>query len=95
MVNLEATTPQLKVLRQWADAHHSRDLHDAEPIFSKDFALKMFPKAAVFPDLTREEYLQKYSVAFSLFTNVDVRAQNPWTAFKCPTDIYVFSGRFP
>ena len=88
MVNLDATTPQLKVLKQWADAHHSRDLNDAAPIFSKDFTLKMFPKSTVFPDLTREEYLQKYTVAFSLFTNVDVSALKPWTTFECPADVY-------
>lgn len=72
MVNLDATTPQLNVVKVWADAHVSRNLNGAERILSKDFVMQMFPKAAEFPELTKEEYLQKYAVAFALFAEVEV-----------------------
>lgn len=88
MVNIEATTPQLRVVKGLADALVSRDLSNAEPILSKDFILKSFPKAAELPDLTKEEYLQKYSAVLALFGKMEVRTQHLGIACELSADIH-------
>lgn len=76
MVNLDVTSPQLKAIKVWADAHASRNLNEAEPILSKDFVLKTFPTVAKLPDLTKERYLQKYGILFTLLARVEVRTRH-------------------
>ena len=73
MNTINATTPQLKVVKGLANALTSRDLNKVEPILSKDFVLKTFPKSAELPDLTKEEYLQKYGAVLALFAKIEVR----------------------
>lgn len=94
MVKVDVTTPQGKILQVLADALESRDLSNLEPSLSKDFVLKAFPKAAELPDLSKEGYLQKYSVAITLFAKVEVRALRLGTASKPPADIHQSPGRF-
>ena len=72
MNTIDATT-QLKVVKGLADALTSRDLNKAEPILSKNFVLKTFPKWAELPDLTKEEDLQKYGAVLALFAKIEVR----------------------
>ena len=72
MITIEPTTPQLKVVQVWAEAVRSRDFSNAGHIFSEDFTLKTFPKNAELPDLTKEEYLQKYGTMFAAFSKVEV-----------------------
>jgi hypothetical protein len=95
MVNLDATTPQLKVLKQWADAINARDLKAFAPVLSKDFTLKLLPEAAEFPNLTGEDYVQKYGLAISSFSKADVRTRHLQNAFKYLADIYEPLGQFP
>lgn len=82
MVNVDVTSPQLKAVKGMADAFASRDLSNLEPILSKDFTLKSFPKVAEFPDLGKEEYLEGYGAAFSLFAKVEVRTRYLWNPLK-------------
>jgi hypothetical protein len=86
MINIEATSPQMQIVKVWTDAHTSRDLNRAEPILSKNFIARMFPKITGFPDLTKEEYLLRYSAAFALFSKVEVRIRHLGTAFKLSAD---------
>jgi len=72
MANFDTSTPQSKVVKGMTDAIASRDLNSAEPIISRDFIMKMFPKLAGLPDLTKEEYLQKYGVIFALFAKIEI-----------------------
>ena len=73
MNTIDTTTPQLKVVKGLANALTSRDLNKVEPILSKDFVLKTFPKSVELPDLTKEEYLQKYGAVLALFAKIEVR----------------------
>ena len=82
MVNIDATTPQLKIIKEVADAIISRDVKKVETLISKDFAFKTFPKIAELPDLTKEEYLPKFEVVFGAFAEIDVRTLHSWTSFN-------------
>lgn len=72
MANIDATTPQLKILKEFAEALISRRLTDAEPILSKDFILKTFPKSPEIPDLGKEEYFKGFGAKLALFAKVEV-----------------------
>jgi hypothetical protein len=74
MTNGDHTTRQLEVFKGFADAFATRDTTNILQIFSKDFVFKTFPKAAELPDLTKEEYLQKYRMIFPAFAKIEVSA---------------------
>lgn len=76
MVHLNATTPQLKAVEQLADAIAARSLINAESTLAKDFIMRTFPKTAEFPDLSKEDYLQRYGLALPLFAKAEVRTQH-------------------
>ena len=76
MTNLDATTPQLRAIKGIADAYTSRDLKGLEPILSRDFIFKTFPKSSEFPDLTKEEYIQRYGLVTALLAGVEVRIKH-------------------
>ena len=76
MVDINATTPQMKVVKVLVDCFHSRDLRDLEPLISEDFVFKTFPKAPELADLYREEYFLNYGTLFSSFAKVEVCVQH-------------------
>lgn len=76
MINLEVTTPQLKLVKELADATVSRDIKIAERLISKNFIIRTFPKAVGLPDLTIEEYVQKYAQIFSVLAKIEVCIQH-------------------
>lgn len=82
MVNIDATSPQLEILKKVADAIASRDVKKVEPLISKDFAFKTFPKISELPDLNREEYLPRFGEVFGIFSKIDVRILlHLWTSY--------------
>ena len=88
MANFDATTPQLKAAKGIFDAFVARDLNKAEPFLSKDYVFKTFPKSAEFPDLRKDEYIQKYVAVLVLFAQAEVRAKRLGTAFELSADIH-------
>lgn len=77
MVDLDPTTPQLKVVKQWDHACTSLNIKNIEPILSKDFRFMAFPKIAEHPDLTKEEFIQTYGKMFDSLVKMEVRIQYP------------------
>lgn len=75
MANIDAATPQLKVIKGFMAAIATRDLQNVEPFLSKDFVMKTFPKTPELPDLAKEEYLKQHGILLALFSKVEVRAQ--------------------
>ena len=81
MVILEATTPQLKVIKDLADSLASRDVKSTVRLLSKDFTLSTFPKVAELPVLTGEGYLQKYGPVLGAFAKIEVCIQHLGISF--------------
>lgn len=75
MTNLEATTPQLKVIKDYFDAFVALDIKNAEPYMSKDFKYQTFPKIPDLPDATKGDYSETYGTMLSLVTKIEVRIQ--------------------
>ena len=76
MVNINATTPQLKLVKQWLEAHASRDIDKVAPIISKNFKFQAFPKTTDIPEEAKEGHLQRYRGILGALTNVEVRTQH-------------------
>ena len=71
--NFNATTPQLKALKNVFDAYLTLDLANAEPLISKDFKFQTFPKIANLPDEEKGGHLERYGPLFALMTKIEVR----------------------
>ena len=82
MVNIEATTPQLKVFQKWIDAFSSLDITEIDPILSKNYIYETFPKSIGLPDETKEEFIKRYKGTLTLFTKIEVRIQHRRTTLK-------------
>lgn len=82
MTNINATTPQLKAVKQFADAITSHDIKAIEPLLSKDFTYRALPTIAILPDMTKEQFLQRYSAIWDLFTKIKVPIQYPEIFFE-------------
>ena len=82
MVNIDATTPQLKVVKNLLDAYSSLDISKVEPFISKDFKYQMFPKIINLPDEPRAAHIQKYGEVLAALTKMEVRVQPRRSAFK-------------
>lgn len=73
MLDVDATTPQLKALKGLVEALKSGDFKNAEPLLAKDFTFRTLPKSAKLTDLKKEDYLQKMGASFGVFAKIDVR----------------------
>lgn len=77
MVNLDATTPQLKVVQSVVESYSSRDLENSASIFSKDFKFQSYPKTTYHVEETKAEHFKKYGGVFPSYAKVEVSIQRP------------------
>ena len=73
MVNIDATTPQLKVVKDMAEAYTTRDLSNVAPCLSKDFTFETFPKIADLPEHGYGGHIETYGAMLASFSKLDVR----------------------
>jgi len=73
MANINANTPQLKVVKQWLDAFFVRDGNVMDPVLSKDFVYETLPKSIGLPDERRERHIQRLNEAFTTVEKFEVR----------------------
>ena len=73
MVDIDATSPQLKLVKAWVEGYHSLDISNVRPHLSDNYKYQMLPKSAGEPDLTKESYLKRHGATFPALTKVEVR----------------------
>jgi hypothetical protein len=71
MVNLNATTPQLKAVKRVVDTYGSRDLNSAT-IFSKNFKFQSFPKTTDHVEEAKGEHVNNYGGVVSSYATMEV-----------------------
>jgi hypothetical protein len=71
MVNLNATTPQLKAVKRAVETYGSRDLSSGS-IFSKDFKFQSFPKTPDHVEETKDKHVKKYGGVLSSYASMEV-----------------------
>jgi hypothetical protein len=79
--NLDATTPQLKVVDRFFEAYSTCDLKNAAPILSKNYRYRPFPKGPNLSDSTKEEHLASLGPALARLAKLEVLAQHRGTPF--------------
>ena len=84
MVNIDATTPQLKLVKQLLEAYISRDIDKVVPFISKDFKFESFPKTADLPDEAGVAHIQRYGPILTALTKAEVSIQHHRMPFKLP-----------
>lgn len=87
MTNIDATTPQLKVVKRLFDAYCSLDMKNVLPLLAKDYTFQSFPKVPDLPDQTKGAHLEKYDAMYALITKVDVRIRAQENSFGFSSDI--------
>ena len=82
MVNIDASTPQLRVVKKWFEAYASLDVDKPEPLLSKDYKQQTLPKSIGLPDETKEEHLKRFRGMSPSITKLEVRIQYRGATFK-------------
>ena len=71
--NLDASTPQLKVVKDFVDAYLIPDINKAVPLASKNFTYQTFPKISDHPDEARVGHFERWGSLLSLLEKAEVR----------------------
>jgi hypothetical protein len=76
MVNFDASTPQLKVVKNWIDAYLTFDIKNVEPPISKNFQYQAFPETTDLPKETKENHIERYGEILAGTSKAEVRIQH-------------------
>jgi len=82
MVDLDASTPQLRAIKNWLDAFISLDIKNVEPLLSKNFQYHPFPETADVPKEAKEKYMERFGGAVSVASKAEVGVQHRRTTLK-------------
>jgi len=85
MANIDASTPQLKVVKEWLDAIISLDVSKVVPHISRDFTYQSLPHATELLEIcdqARDAHVQWLKGLLALFTKAEVCIQHRKTAFN-------------
>jgi len=80
MVDFDASTPQLRLIKKLLNGYCSLDMSNVEPLLSKDYQYEPFPECAEFPKQTKESHLKLWGEVFS--SKTEVRIQRRGTDFR-------------
>jgi len=75
MVELDASTPQLKAVKDWIDAYCTLDMKNVEPLVSKNFQYQAFPETADLPKETKEKHIERFGGMLAAARKFEVRIQ--------------------
>ena len=82
--NLDATTPQLKVVDRLFEAYRTCDINKVTPILSKNYTYKAFPKLPKSGDQTKEEHLAFFGLVFARVVKIEVHIRHRGAQFEFP-----------
>ncbi|KAF9789569.1 hypothetical protein BJ322DRAFT_1018188 [Thelephora terrestris] len=71
MINIDATTPQLRATKTLLDGYFSRAVGNIEPLISKNFKYQSYPKVIDHPDETKMEHIQNWGPMFASFSSAE------------------------
>ena len=75
MANIDASTPQLKAVKNWIDALASVDISKVVPLISKNFKYRSFPQVIELPEIhdqAKEEHIQWLEGLMASLTKIEV-----------------------
>ena len=78
---LDATTPQLSLVKNLVDAYITLDMKNILPFISQNYTYQTFPKVPDLPDEAKGDHLEKHGM-FSLVKELVVRVRKYCSAFS-------------
>ncbi len=85
MANIDASTPQLKVVKEWIDAVISFDISKVVPLISRDFKYQSLPHSTELleiSDQARDVHVQWLKGLMAMCTKAEVCTQRRKIAFN-------------
>jgi len=82
MVDLDTSTPQLRLIKRLIDGYCSLDMNNVEPLLSKDYQCEILPAWIDLPKQTKESHLQMWGELFSPGRKAEVRIRHRGTIFS-------------
>ena len=76
ITNFDATTPQLKTVKNLMEAYFSLDIKNTEQFLFKDFKFQTFPKIPDLPEEVKGAHFERYGPLFALMSKVEVCIQH-------------------
>lgn len=70
--NFDATTPQLKAVKNLLEAYHTLDVSKVEPFVAKGFRFQTWPETEELPEEQKDGHIERYGQLFSLMSSADV-----------------------
>ena len=77
LVNFNATTPQLALVKNFMNAYLTLDVKKISPFISKNFTFQTFPKTPDLPDQAKGEHFEGYETLLSMISKAEVCVQPP------------------
>ena len=87
MANINPTTPQLRLVKDWLDSYLALDIKRIEPLITNDYSFKSYPKVADHPDETKGLHAEKWGAVFSVLSKSEVSTLQRGSTFKF-TNLY-------
>ena len=72
MINFEASSPQLSLVKKWLESYISRDTKNTDPLLSKNFQYESYPKSPSTPNQSKEAHLKLWGTGLSSMTKLEV-----------------------
>jgi hypothetical protein len=88
MSSFDASTPQLKVAKQWIDAYASLDTKNVAAITSKHYQYQALPDIIGIPEEAKEEHIDRLKKVLGAMAKAGVRIQHGEPPSSSQTDIH-------
>lgn len=72
MSNLDASTPQLKVVKQWIESYITLDTNNTNPLLSKHFQFESYPRSSDIPDEPKKAHMETWGARLSTINKLEV-----------------------
>ena len=82
MCSLEATTPQLKVVKDFLDSYGTLSINNAAPYISKNYKFQTLPKVVGRPEEEKGRHPERHEAMLSLLKGAEVRTKRRETALE-------------
>ena len=88
MSSFDASTPQLKVVKQWVDAHASLDTKKIAAVTSKNYHYEVLPEVIGIPKEAKEKHIKRFRESLGAMAKAEVRIQCRASPSNSQTDIH-------
>jgi hypothetical protein len=72
MVNFDASTPQLNLVKNWLKSHMSLDTNNTEPLLSENYRHELFPRSPDTPDESKKAHVKTWGTVLSSMNKLEV-----------------------